>query len=137
MGFDSFTLEKPRKRDADGIPKTGKKEVIPSDCREGHFTYAGNLSASMFIQNTGESSREHFDVDIGNIPIMVGSERCHLHNKSPQELIAMKEDETERGGYFICNGNERIIRLLIMAKANHLIAMDRRIFFFLVLNVRG
>ncbi len=49
---------------------------------------------------------------------MVGSEACHIHGKTPKELIKLREDETERGGYFITNGIERIVRLLIMPKAN-------------------
>jgi DNA-directed RNA polymerase beta subunit len=33
---------------------------------------------------------------------------------SRAQLVAAKEESTEFGGYFICNGIERIIRMLIM-----------------------
>jgi DNA-directed RNA polymerase I subunit RPA2 len=42
----------------------------------------------------------------------VGSNRCRLAGKSPSELVEMKEEASEVGGYFIVNGNEKIIRLL-------------------------
>ena len=45
------------------------------------------------------------------IPTMVGSNRCHLHNKSRSELISLKEDPNTRGGYFIMGGNERLINM--------------------------
>jgi hypothetical protein len=45
---------------------------------------------------------------------MVKSKNCHLHGKSCAELVSAKEESLEMGGYFICNGIERIIRLLIL-----------------------
>jgi DNA-directed RNA polymerase I subunit RPA2 len=46
---------------------------------------------------------------------MVKSARCHLAAASRQrDLVALKEEAMETGGYFICNGIERIIRLLIV-----------------------
>ena len=49
---------------------------------------------------------------MGDIPMMVRSGRCHLAGLSPRELVARKEEASEMGGYFICNGNERAVRLL-------------------------
>ena len=40
-------------------------------------------------------------------------------------MIAAKEDMHEFGGYFIINGNERIIRMLIMNKRNYPVAFSR------------
>ena len=36
-----------------------------------------------------------------------------------------KEDMGEMGGYFIINGNERLIRMLVLTKRNYPIAMVR------------
>eukprot|EP00392_Amoebophrya_sp_AT5.2_P001530 g1532.t1 len=103
----------------------GTKHVLPSDCREGHFTYSATCRVRFWTQKVGEKSKQGFEVDMGKVPVMVGSKVCHLHGLSPKELVQAREDETERGGYFIMNGNERVIRLLIMPKANQLLAIDR------------
>ena len=41
------------------------------------------------------------NVFIGNIPIMVGSKYCNSKNN--------KKDQYDVGGYFIINGNEKVI----------------------------
>jgi len=47
---------------------------------------------------------------------------------SPAELIQHKEESLEMGGYFIVNGNEKVIRLLIVPKRNHPLALIRSSF---------
>lgn len=44
---------------------------------------------------------------------------------SPAQLVANKEESEEMGGYFIVNGNEKIIRLLLMNRRNFPLAIDR------------
>ncbi|CAG2054313.1 unnamed protein product [Timema podura] len=56
---------------------------------------------------------------------MVKSDRCHLANLSPKELIAKSEHEDEWGGYFIVKGHERLIRMLLMTRRNYPIAVNR------------
>jgi DNA-directed RNA polymerase I subunit RPA2 len=56
---------------------------------------------------------------MGGIPIMVKSNLCHLHGLSPAELVERHEEAEELGGYFIVNGIERLIRLLIVNRRNH------------------
>eukprot|EP00299_Pterocystis_sp_00344_P015212 c7588_g1_i1.p1 GENE.c7588_g1_i1~~c7588_g1_i1.p1 ORF type:complete len:1139 (-),score=279.91 c7588_g1_i1:9-3035(-) len=56
---------------------------------------------------------------------MVMSNRCHLRNLPEAELVAAHEERCEAGGYFIINGNERCIRLLIVAKRNHILGLYR------------
>jgi DNA-directed RNA polymerase I subunit RPA2 len=45
---------------------------------------------------------------------MVKSKKCYLRRMSRSDLVKHKEEGNEMGGYFICNGIERIIRCLIM-----------------------
>ena len=59
------------------------------------------------------------------IPIMVGSSKCNLRGLSPKKLVKVKEDHYELGGYFICGGNEKVIRLLNMNKRNHPMGLFR------------
>jgi DNA-directed RNA polymerase I subunit RPA2 len=41
------------------------------------------------------------------------------------ELIRKGEEGTEVGGYFICNGIERIIRMLILQRRHYIMALKR------------
>jgi DNA-directed RNA polymerase I subunit RPA2 len=72
--------------------------------------YAGPLRAVFRVQIGGQSMR--FEKSLGDLPIMVGSKRCRLAGRSIEELVGLREEATEVGGYFIVNGIERIIRLL-------------------------
>ncbi|KAJ3045414.1 DNA-directed RNA polymerase I subunit rpa2 [Rhizophlyctis rosea] len=56
---------------------------------------------------------------------MVRSLKCHLYGRSPKDLVERHEDPEEFGGYFISNGIERLIRLLIVPKRNHPTALVR------------
>lgn len=60
------------------------------------------------------AGQQRFQKRLGSIPIMVKSTGCHLKGMNRQQLVAAKEESTEFGGYFICNGIERIIRMLIL-----------------------
>ena len=141
VGVSKIVIHKPKKKDANMLPRHGRQEILPTDCREGHFTYSGKIEVHFYAEKvSGGGERQAFPIDCGFVPVMVGSKLCHLsdawkkktkHEKAagakegPAAMVAKGEDETERGGYFIMNGNERVIRLLIMAKANHILAIER------------
>ena len=42
-----------------------------------------------------------------------------------QQLIRRREESMEVGGYFICNGLERIIRMLIQQQRHYVMALRR------------
>ena len=42
-----------------------------------------------------------------------------------QQLIRRREESMEVGGYFICNGLERIIRMLIQQRRHYVMALRR------------
>ena len=67
-------------------------------------------------------------MSLSDIPLMVQSKNCHLYKLSPEELIKKKEDCTEFGGYFIVNGNEKLVRMLIITKRNFPICFERTSF---------
>jgi DNA-directed RNA polymerase I subunit RPA2 len=54
--------------------------------------------------------------------------RCHLENATPEQLVDHKEEAEELGGYFIVNGNEKLIRLLVAPKRNYPMAIVRSSF---------
>ena len=60
-----------------------------------------------------------------SLNIKVQSVRCNLRSLSSAELVRRHEEPEEFGGYFIINGNERLIRYLILPRRNHVIALNR------------
>lgn len=56
---------------------------------------------------------------------MVRSKACNLSGMSEEELVRSREDMHEFGGYFVVNGNERLIRMLIVPKRNYPVAFER------------
>ena len=56
---------------------------------------------------------------------MVGSEKCHLFGATPEQLITFKEDMNEVGGYFIVNGIEKAVRMLVAQRRNYPMGMTR------------
>jgi DNA-directed RNA polymerase I subunit RPA2 len=114
------------------LPPTNKystknRNIYPSECRERHATYRGKLRARLEYQvNNGDwmdSVRE-----LGQVPIMLRTNRCHLENATPEELVTRKEESEELGGYYIVNGNEKLIRMLIVGKRNYPMSIIRNSF---------
>jgi len=120
--FHSLKIDAPKKN-ARGYD--AQSSLLPSDCRLAHTTYSAPLRARIKCRRGTSGPVREEDVELGNIPIMVKSTRCNLYGKTPEELTKLREDPTERGGYFIINGNERVIRLLIQQKSNYIIALVR------------
>jgi DNA-directed RNA polymerase II subunit RPB2 len=48
-------------------------------------------------------------VNLCNIPIMVGSSYCITHGMPKKGLVELQECEYDQGGYFIVNGNEKVL----------------------------
>jgi DNA-directed RNA polymerase beta subunit len=59
------------------------------------------------------------------MPIMLQSKRCHLRQKTRAQLIRMGEEPDEFGGIFLCNGIERIVRLLVQQRRHYIMALNR------------
>ena len=99
-------------------------QLYPSECRERQINYTAPLLA-MINRRFDNEQPESFRVKLGNIPIMVKSSFCNLNGKSLQELITLKEDLHDFGGYFIINGLEKLIRMITIPRRNYPIAYIR------------
>ena len=62
---------------------------------------------------------------LGQLPIMIKSQACYLKHMTIDDLRRVGEEGTEFGGYFICNGIERIIRMLIVTRRHYILALKR------------
>ena len=81
--------------------------VSPSEARIRGLTYSAPVSVEITIKQSGQL--ESHEVEIGQIPIIVRSESCNLSNFDKEQLIENYIDPNDPGGYFIINGNERVI----------------------------
>lgn len=108
--------------DQECVAKTS--ELYPCECRMRGKTYKGRLYLE-FLWKVDDKVQQNFDELVGEVPIMVKSQLCNLRGKTPKQLIQHFEDAEEIGGYFIVNGNERLIRMLIAQRRNYPLAITR------------
>ncbi|MFX1264163.1 MAG: DNA-directed RNA polymerase subunit B [Promethearchaeota archaeon] len=103
-----ITVEAPSVREADG----SEHPLYPNEARIRNLTYASKLYLDMTpVRKEGSISTrmETLRIYIGDMPVMLRSEKCLLHNMSDEELIKHGEDPKDPGGYFIINGSERVL----------------------------
>jgi len=101
-------VEEPSIREADG----SEHKLYPNEARIRNLTYASKLHLDMTpVRKEGSVSTrlETMRIYIGDLPIMLRSEKCHLHGLSDENLIKHGEDPKDPGGYFIINGSERVL----------------------------
>ena len=115
-----------------GKPMLPEKEAFsldrglyPSECRQRGATYEAKLMAKICFQMDDGGPIHFYTRYLGDLPIMVRSNRCHLEGLSPAKLISRHEESEEMGGYFIVNGIERMIRLLVVTRRNYPLAVIR------------
>ncbi|KAF7836196.1 DNA-directed RNA polymerase I subunit 2 [Senna tora] len=100
------------------LSRTISEPLLPFECRQAKISYSGKLCADVCFQYDGGAIiREKFN--FGAFPIMLQSKLCHLRGADPKKLVSYKEEASEMGGYFILNGLERVVRLLILPKRNY------------------
>ncbi|XP_060606086.1 DNA-directed RNA polymerase I subunit RPA2-like, partial [Ruditapes philippinarum] len=113
-----------------GSPKVHEKaicrtaKVYPAECRSRGTSYKGPLQVQIGYTVNGQAGPPIPKV-LGQLPIMVKSEMCHLSKMSPKELIKHGEEAEEMGGYFIVNGIERLVRMIILPRRNYPICLTR------------
>jgi DNA-directed RNA polymerase subunit B len=114
--FDKIWCTKPEITEADG----SKRAIYPTEARLRKITY----SAPTFIEVSAHINgvqRESFATQIGNLPIMLKSNFCHLNKMSRDDLIKHGEDPEDPGGYFIINGTEKVLINVEDLAANRLL----------------
>lgn len=98
-----ITIGKPSLKEADGSLNL----ITPAEARLRKLTYAAPIDMEVTVKYGDMIESE--EVRLGNIPVLVKSEACNLHDLSREELIEKYEDPSDSGGYFLINGNERVI----------------------------
>ncbi|MCX5704430.1 MAG: DNA-directed RNA polymerase subunit B, partial [Candidatus Omnitrophica bacterium] len=96
-------VEKPNIIEADGSASI----VTPGIARLRSLTYSAPISVELTIKYSGQTDSS--EVEIGRIPIMVRSSACNTYGMGKEELVENYMDPLDPGGYFIVNGNERVM----------------------------
>ncbi|KAI8613271.1 hypothetical protein BC830DRAFT_1170381 [Chytriomyces sp. MP71] len=118
--FSAVTVAKPQIEAGRGLGQS----MYPAECRERGISYKSKMQAKLcWSVNNGPVISD--PRSLGHLPIMIRSARCNIQDCSPADLVKRHEDAGEFGGYFIVNGIERLIRLLIVPRRNHPIALLR------------
>jgi len=107
---DDFEIElgkikvgKPQVIEADGSTSL----ITPAEARLRNLTYSAPITIELTVKKEDQVDSEI--VEIGRVPIMIKSEICNTHGMSKEELIKSYNDPADPGGYFIINGNERVM----------------------------
>ncbi len=101
-------IHKPFTREADG----SNSLIYPTEARLRNLNYSAHMYLEMSLDIEGEKPKKLTEEDaiyIGELPLMLKSDICHLHGLNDEELKAKGEDPQDPGGYFIVNGSERSI----------------------------
>lgn len=110
INFMEINYIKPTIYENDGSTKT----MYPQDARLRNFTYSQTIMVDLnieIVQNPNTESAKTLivkrlnNINIGKVPVMVNSKFCMLNNK----LQNKEEGFYDLGGYFIINGNEKVI----------------------------
>ncbi|KNC48846.1 DNA-directed RNA polymerase [Thecamonas trahens ATCC 50062] len=121
LWISSFSVGKPVES-ASGV--ANPTALLPSACRERNMSYSAPMHVRIMRSVDGGPPMETAH-EVGLLPIMVQSDKCHLKEMSPKELVAVGEEASEAGGYFIVNGREKILRMLIMPRRHYPTAIIR------------
>lgn len=97
-----------------------KESVTPHECRLRDITYSAPIEVDVKYTR-GNVTVLQRNLNIGRIPIMLRSAKCVLHNKTDQELSALKECPLDPGGYFVVHGTEKVVLIQEQLSKNRII----------------
>jgi DNA-directed RNA polymerase subunit B len=107
INLGKIEVGRPQIIEADGSSSL----IMPYEARLRNLTYSAPITLELSIKKDDQIESE--TVEIGRIPIMVKSNICNTSGLSEEKLIENFNDPKDPGGYFIINGNERV---MIMAE---------------------
>jgi|TARA_B100000315_G_scaffold231152_1_gene242255 DNA-directed RNA polymerase subunit B len=106
INLGKINIGKPQVIESDGSASL----VMPYEARLRNLTYSAPITLEITIKKDDHTDSEI--VEIGKVPVMVKSKACNTHGLSKEELIKNYNDPLDTGGYFMINGNERVMVML-------------------------
>ena len=85
-----------------------EKPVYPQFCRDNSIPYRGRISAECHVTKTN-GEKIVTKMDLGHLPIMLGSKLCNLRGKTQEELVELGECITDPFGYFVLKSERSLI----------------------------
>ena len=106
--FQKVYVRSPCVREADGT----YRELSPNECRVRGLSYNISVYVNILqeqILNDTTSSKHYSEVLLCRLPCMVGSAVCNTVCSSRQMVSQLGECPLDPRGYFICNGQEKVV----------------------------
>ena len=106
---------------------SSRRNIMPNEARLRNITYGAPLYMEVVPIIRGiEKTASYGEVYVGDIPIMIRSNACHMKNMSRSQLIENGEDPDDPGGYFIIKGVERVLIGLDDVASNRIITTKEK-----------
>jgi len=111
--FERVFVEKPKISEDHYGQQRRERLLYPYEARIRNISYTGRVYVDVVEEYEIRGQREltftHERLYVCDLPIMVKSRYCNLHGLDRDQLLALREDPNDPGGYFIINGSERVI----------------------------
>lgn len=114
-------LGKPNIIEADGSISV----ITPTEARLRQLTYSAPVFVEISVKFGDQS--DNAEVEIGRIPVMVKSSVCSTYKMGKEDLVSNYMDPLDPGGYFIVNGNERVMVMAEDLASNQPFIEERRL----------
>ncbi|XP_029159477.1 DNA-directed RNA polymerase III subunit RPC2 [Nylanderia fulva] len=99
------------------------RPTTPHECRLRDLNYSAPIIVD--IEHIRNNQRiRNTNMVIGRMPVMLRSSNCVLTNKSHYELAKLNECPYDTGGYFIINGQEKVILMQEQMVRNRIIVEE-------------
>ncbi len=116
--------------------RTAKFRLMPMEARLRNLTYSGSIYLDIKLYRKGVLQDEK-RAYVGEMPILVKSNRCNLYGLAPEELIENGEDPMDRGGYMIVNGSEKALITQEVLAFDRILLNDDEVINAQVISVKG
>jgi len=91
--------------------------ITPNEARIRDLTYSSlisiNIKTHVIVEEGSKyiesDHKDYFKICLARIPMMIGTSKCNLYNKSQRQRFQQKECLYDNGGYFIIKGKERVL----------------------------
>lgn len=120
--FDAVYVSKPTVIEQDRTHKL----VFPQDARQRDLAYDTAICCDITETIQNKPPKQYFRVPIGRIPVMLRSCICNLSSLTEKECIKEGECPKDLGGYFIINGNERVLVAQMRNNYNQIFVLPQK-----------
>lgn len=106
LKLGKIRLDKPSIIEAD----SSRRNILPNEARLRNLSYAAPMFLEFIPVIRGiEKPASYGEVFVGELPVMLRSNLCHIRTMTKNQLNENGEDSEDPGGYFIIKGTERVL----------------------------